>query len=110
MAVDRSDGELNLTKAVERSNKIDFSTTVNSVWRGTIVGADGKKMVARNEALNLAAELVAWQIGREWVTDPMQVNLWEMWNRARGKDVDTPVDQIKDDGQLPEDLPTPISD
>lgn len=113
MAIDRSDDDhgpkLTLTDAVHRANKIDWSTPPGSIWSDTIVRADGLKMVARKEAQALAAELVAYLIGDEYMTQEMRTNLWATWNRARGKDVDTPVDKIDDDDLMPEDLPTPVA-
>ena len=106
-AIDRSDGALTLTDAVTRSNKIDWSSPPTSIWRDTIVRAD-QKMVARKEAQELAADLVAYLIGDEYMTEDMRHNLWTAWNRTRGKDVETPVDQIDDDDLIPEDLPQPL--
>ena len=66
-------------------------------------------MVARKEAQELAAELVAYLIGDEYMTEEMRHNLWLAWNKARGKDVENPVDQIEDDSLMPEDLPEPLA-
>ena len=106
-AIDRSDGKLTLPEAVRRANKIDWSSPSNSIWRDTIVRAD-QKMVARREAQDLAADLVAYLIGDEFMTEEMRHNLWTAWNKSRGKDVLNPVDQIDDDNLIPEDLPQPV--
>jgi DNA sulfur modification protein DndB len=108
-AIDRSDGALDIDEATRRANLIDWATPPNSIWTNTIVRADGQKMVARKEAQELAAELVAYQIGDEYMTEEMRHNLWVAWNKARGKDVENPVDQIEDDSLIPEDLPEPLS-
>lgn len=102
-AIDRSKGRLELTEAIRRANKIDWSSPTTSIWRDTIVRAD-QKMVARREAQDLAADLVAYLIGDEYMTEEMRHNLWVAWNKARGKDVEHPVDQIDDDDLIPEDL------
>jgi len=65
-------------------------------------------MVVRKEAQELAAELIAYLIGDEYMTPELRANLSAAWNRARGKDVDTPIDKIEDDDLMPEDLPAPI--
>ena len=103
-ALDRSDGKLALTEAVRRANKIDWSAGPTSVWRDTIVRADGK-MVARKEAHDLARDLVSYLIGDEYMDEEMRHNLWTNWNKARGKDTITPVDRIEDENLIPEDLP-----
>lgn len=108
-AIDRSDGALDIDEATRRANVIDWSTPPSSIWTNTIVRADGQKMVARKEAQELAAELVAYLIGDEYMTEEMRHNLWVAWNKARGKDVENPVDQIEDDSLIPEDLPEPLS-
>ena len=106
-AIDRSDGKLTLTDAIRRANKIDWSAAPTSIWRDTIVRADGK-MVARKEAHDLARDLVSYLIGDEFMDEQMRHDLWYSWNKARGNDVDTPIDQIEDDTLIPDDLPAPI--
>ena len=108
-AIDRSEGRLTLADAIRRANKIDWSTPSTSIWRDTIVRPDGKKMVVRKEAKDLAADLIAYLIGDEFMTEEMRHNLWFAWNKARGKDVENPVDQIEDDDLIPEDLPAPVA-
>ena len=107
-AIDRSEGKLSLSQAIRRANKIDWASPPSSIWRGTIVRAD-QRMVARKEAQDLAADLVAYLIGDEYMTEEMRHNLWTAWNKARGKDVENPVDQIEDDDLIPEDLPAPVA-
>lgn len=74
---------LTLSKAIERVNKIDFSVGPESAWRDTVVRADGR-MVARSEAYNLAANLLAYLIGAEYMTQDMRQKLYLDWNDARG--------------------------
>jgi DNA sulfur modification protein DndB len=110
---DRETGQLQLTlvEAVERINKIDFSGNANSIWRDTIVRASGR-MVARNEAYNLAADLLAYLIASEYYTTTMRDDLREAWNRARGKETDRKkVKELAAQGvidELPENLPAPV--
>lgn len=112
LAIGRSDQgngpELSLAEAVKRANQIDWSTAGSSMWRGSIVSMDGKKMVARREMQDLAAELVAYLIGAEYMDKAMREELWRMWNQSRGRDVDSEIHAIDDDARLPEDLPEPV--
>lgn len=102
---------LTLNEAIRRVNQIDFSATPDSIWRDTIVRASGR-MVARNEAYNLASNLLAYLIAGEYYTADDKHALWETWNYARGNE--TNPEKIKElnakgviDG-LPEELPEPI--
>jgi hypothetical protein len=70
---------------------------------------DGKKMVARREAQDLAAELVAYLIADEYLDATMEDELWRMWNRSRGRDVESDIADIDDDARVPEDLPEPVA-
>ena len=109
MAIERSDRDLNVEEAFRRANRLDWSTPPNSIWINTIVGPDGRRMIARKETQELAAELIAYQIGSSYMTEDMRHNLWQVWNKARGKDIDSPIDEIEDDARIPEDLPTPLA-
>ncbi|MFI7484070.1 DGQHR domain-containing protein [Kocuria sp. M1R5S2] len=90
---------LSLNTAIERINKVDFSAGQNSIWRDTIVRADGR-MVARNEAYNLAANLLVHLIAPEYMDEEMKANLHTDWNNARGN--------TKEEGTL-QDLPDPVA-
>jgi DNA sulfur modification protein DndB len=65
LAITRSKGNLTLTEALRRANKISWASATGSVWTNTIVRADGSKMVARNEARELAASVIADLIAEE---------------------------------------------
>jgi DNA sulfur modification protein DndB len=106
-AIDRSQGTLTLTKAIRRVNKIDWSSSSTSIWRDIIVHGD-RRVSSGRDAVDLAADLVAYLIGDEYTTEDMRHNLYLAWNKARGKDVEHPVDQIGDDDLIPEDLPIPL--
>lgn len=106
-AVARSEGKLTVEAATKRADKIDWSTPATSIWTNTIVKPD-QKMVARREVQELAGELVAYLIGAEFMTEDMRHDLWRMWNKARGKDTGSPVDEIEDESLIPEDLPEPL--
>jgi DNA sulfur modification protein DndB len=103
---------LTLGQAIERINKIDFSASASSIWRDTIVRASGR-MVARNEAYNLAAKLLAFLIAAEYHTPEEQRDLWEAWNIARGKETDEyRIAGLEAQGvtdELPKDLPAPVT-
>ncbi|MFB4293277.1 DGQHR domain-containing protein [Nonomuraea sp. ATR24] len=102
---------LTLERAIERVNKVDFTATAESIWRETIVRADGR-MVARNEAYNLAARLLAYLIAAEYHTEDLKTAVWASWNSARGKATITKdIKALKAEGkteQLPEELPEPV--
>jgi DNA sulfur modification protein DndB len=105
---------LTLDEALRRVNQVEWRATADSYWRDTIVRADGR-MVARNEAYNLAANLLAYLIGAEYMTDEMKSNLWRDWNDARGRDTEmdwsaaSPSERAERAEEIPEDLPGPIS-
>lgn len=101
-----SNGDLSLSDAVRRANRLDFSCPPSSVWRDTIVRADGR-MVARKEAYDLAARLIAYMIAAEFMSEESKQRLWEDWNKARGKDPHTELDELEEHEQ-PEDLPEPL--
>ena len=108
-SINRAEGQLDLTEAIRRSNKINWASPAGSIWTNTIVRADGKKMIARKEAHDLAADIVAYLIADEYTSQTDRDQLWQNWNKARGKDTDTPVDRQTDDSLIPEDLPAPVA-
>lgn len=101
-----SNGSLQLADVVQRANKLDFSCPPSSVWRDTIVRADGR-MVARKEAYDLAARLVAFMIAADYMSEESKQRLWEDWNKARGKDPHAELDELEEH-QQPEELPQPL--
>jgi hypothetical protein len=69
-------------------------------------------MVSRKEKKVLAANLVAYLIGVEFMSDEEIENLWAEWNKARGRDPEADVSQMSEEEAarlLPEDLPQPLS-
>lgn len=98
-----SNGALPLTEVVRRANKLDFSCPPSSMWRDTIVRADGR-MVARKEAYDLAARLIAYMIAADYMSEETKQRLWEDWNKARGKQPHAELDELEEHEQ-PEDLP-----
>jgi DNA sulfur modification protein DndB len=76
LAIQRGKGHLTLTEALRRANKIDWSSPAGSVWTNTIVRADGRKMVARKEAHELAAGIIAYLIADEYMTTDDRNELW----------------------------------
>ena len=105
-ATTSSNGNLSLSEAVRRANKLDYSCAPSSMWRDTIVRADGR-MVARKEAYDLAARLVSYMIAAEFTSEEAKQRLWEDWNKARGKDPYAELDEL-DEHEQPEDLPQPL--
>ncbi|MBT6199931.1 MAG: DGQHR domain-containing protein, partial [Bacteroidetes Order II. Incertae sedis bacterium] len=107
IAIERSDGSLSLAEAVRRANKINWASQADSIWRDTIVNAN-QRMIARKESRSLAAELIAYLIGDEYMDESLRRVLWEKWNQARGKNVEMQIDLIENEDEVPEDLPAPI--
>jgi DNA sulfur modification protein DndB len=102
-----ANGHLSLHEAVRRANQLDYSVTPSSMWRDTIVRADGR-MVARKEAYDLAGRLISHMIASEYETDESRQRLWEDWNKARGKEPFEDIDDLEEH-QRPEELPQPLS-
>jgi hypothetical protein len=68
-------------------------------------------MVARKESKELAANLVAYLIGAEFMFDDEIDNLASEWNKARGRDPEADISQMDDEEAakfLPQDLPQPV--
>ena len=76
------------------------------MWRDTIVRADGR-MVARREAYDLAARLIAYMIGGDYLPEESKQRLWVDWNLARGKKPHDELDELEEH-ERPEDLPEPL--
>lgn len=106
-AIMSSNGSLSLSDAVRRADKLDYSCPPSSIWRDTIVRADGR-MVARKEAYDLAARLIAYMIAADLTSEESKQRLWEDWNKARGKDPHAELDELEEHEQ-PEDLPEPLT-
>lgn len=106
-ALTESNGDLKRAEAVRRVNQLDFSCPPASMWRDTIVRADGR-MVARKEAYDLAARLIAYMIAADYMPEEFKQRLWEDWNKARGKDPHAELDELEEHEQ-PEDLPQPLT-
>lgn len=106
-AISSGNGDLTLKEAVRRANRLNYSCPPSSMWRDTIVRADGR-MVARKEAYDLAARLITYRIAADHMSEESKQRLWEDWNKARGKDPHTELDQLEEHEQ-PEDLPEPLA-
>ena len=106
--------ELSVQEAVRRVNQLDFSyPSSENMWRGTVIKEDGG-MVSRKEKKKLAAELVAYLIGADYMSREEKDHLADDWNRARGKDLKIDIATISEDDEeslnlVPEDLPSPLS-
>jgi DNA sulfur modification protein DndB len=102
-----SDAQLTLDEALRRVNLVDWSASPASYWRDVIMLAGGR-MLARKEAYTLAASLLAYLIGNEYLDDDQRNKLWERWNDRRGKDVRSTAVEITDPGLRPDPLPDPV--
>jgi DNA sulfur modification protein DndB len=107
LAIEASKGALTRDEAVNRANKLDYSAAPSSMWRDTIVRADGR-MDAKKESISLAGRLISYMIASEYESDEAQASLWADWNRSRGKDPYADLDEL-DEHERPEDLPTPLA-
>lgn len=106
VALKTSKGDMSLKSALKRIDRLDFSATPDSMWRDTIVRADGR-MVARKEAYDLAARLLCYLIAAEYVSDEFVEELRIAWNSARGRDPYAPVDELEEH-ERPQELPEPL--
>jgi DNA sulfur modification protein DndB len=102
-----ANGQMSRADAVRRANQLDYSCPPSSMWRDTIVRADGR-MVARKEAYDLASRLIAYMIAAEFVSEETKQRLWEDWNTMRGRDPHGELDELEEH-QQPEDLPEPLA-
>ena len=105
-ALTASNSHLSLPEVVRRANKLDFSCPPSSMWRDSIVRADGR-MVARKEAYDLASRLIGYMIAADFMSEESKQRLWEDWNTARGKKPHDELDTLEEHEQ-PEDLPEPL--
>jgi DNA sulfur modification protein DndB len=102
-ALQLSNGALSKDQAIDRANQLDYSCPPSSMWRDTIVRADGR-MVARKEAYELAGRLIAYMIASEFMSEEERLHLWEDWNVARGRNPHEDLDELEEH-ERPEDLP-----
>lgn len=98
-AVDRG---VDLDTAIARADKIDWASP--AIWENILIKPNGG-MIARTEAYNLAADLIAYLIGPEETTPEQKKNLNRDFAVARGKvKKDLPIEQITEDY-----LPSPVA-
>lgn len=93
---------LDRKKGLQRVNKVDWRTT-SHIWTGTIVSVSGR-MSTSKQSYDLAAELVAYLIGEEYMTEEQKKILKERYNEARGYNYKAP-----EPGTAEEELPPPVS-
>lgn len=91
-----------LNDAIQRANNIDWCMQSNH-WRDVIIKPDGN-IIARKEAYELAAELIAYFIAPEKMTDKQLAALRKRYNQIRGYDYNNPTNTA-----LPEDLPATVA-
>ena len=95
-----------LMTLVNRIPLINWSASPGNYWRDVLVKPDGR-MIARREAYDLAADMVAYLITPNYPEESRD-GLWRAWNKMRGRDPFTPIDELEDD-QVPEDLPGQVT-
>jgi DNA sulfur modification protein DndB len=115
---------LRLEEALSRACKIDWSASASNYFRDSIVRANGT-MSARAESYALAAGLISYLIGNEFMADELRRGVWRSWNAARGKLVEWPDGNPMSDDEIqtelakldpsaavartPEPLPAPVA-
>jgi DNA sulfur modification protein DndB len=102
-----SRGQLEREELIRRANKVDWVASASSYWRDVMVKPN-LKMIARKEAYDMAARLLAYLIASEYVDDETKHKLWQDWNERRGRDPFADPEDLEDE-QLPEDLPDPVA-
>lgn len=107
LAMERAKGSLSLQELLRRADQVAWSANPSSYWRDTIIRSDGR-MIARKEAYQLAASLLAYLIAPEHTSDEEGHRLWQDWNQARGRDPFGAIDESKEE-LIPEDLPEPVT-
>ena len=99
IAKTRSDSKghfVSLMALVERANRIDWririDSGVNPLWVETIIRADGR-MSATTESVAVAAELIAYLVGKDYMDDG-EINFFRRrYNLLKGKaDIDDETD------------------
>ena len=90
MAKLRSDSNghsVSLKTLVEKANRIDWrvtvGTSVNSLWVETIIRADGR-MSATTDSIAVAAELIAYLVGKDYMDDAGIEFFRRRYNLLRG--------------------------
>jgi DNA sulfur modification protein DndB len=106
-ALERAGDQLTMDEAFSRAGKVDWSANPGGMWRDVVVKPAGN-MIARKEAIELGADLLAYLIGDEFTSDEDRQDLWVNWNKARGKDPFAELDDLPPE-ELPEDLPEPVA-
>lgn len=114
----------NLATTAARVAQVNWSASPQNYFRDNIIRPDGTVNV-RNESQTMAANLVAYLIGHEYMTEPLVRSIWAAWNADSGRLVHGEAGQILTDAQIeaalaalpddeaearrPIDLPAPIS-
>ena len=108
----RSDSKgqsVSLKALLERANRIDWrvtvGTSVNSLWVETIIRADGR-MSATTESVAVAAALIAYLVGKDYMDDGEIKAFQRRYNLLRGNaDID---DETKLGPELPPVVPETV--
>ena len=87
---------------VEKANRIDWRVSVgpgvNSLWVETIIRADGR-MSATTDSVAVAAELIAYLVGKDYMDDDEIMHFQRRYNLLRGNA------DIEDESDLGPELP-----
>ena len=102
---DSKDLSVGLNTLVEKANRIDWrvtvGTSVNSLWVETIIRADGR-MSATTESVAVAAELIAYLVGEDYMDDGEIELFRRRYNLLRGNA------NIEDASDLGPELPSAV--
>ena len=104
---DAQSQSVTLTTLVERANRIDWrlriGSSVNSLWVETIVRADGRMSTA-TESVAVAADLVAYLVGKEYMAEGEIGQFQRRYNLLRGNA------DIENESDLGPELPSAVSE
>ena len=107
---DLKDEPVSLAELVEKANRIDWririDSRINSLWVETIIRADGR-MSAASESVAVAAELIAYLIGKDNMDDDELKLFQRRYNLLRG---DADIDDATNLGpELPLAVPETVT-
>jgi DNA sulfur modification protein DndB len=91
---------LTLEEAISRADRVDWAIS-SEMWSEILVRAKGT-LAANRQTYALGADLLAYLIAPEYISDDQRKQLWTDYNKAKGIDVEDP--KVK-----PVELPTPVT-
>jgi len=99
-------GNLKITEAIERANRISDWSMVAPIWEGIIIKASGT-IDAGPEARRRMAALVCYLVAADRISEELKFATWRQFNEARGNDLEEWLVSRGTKGEM-EDLPRPV--